>query len=118
MSETIRRSLSIAGIVSVSALSAWWFWPRPALELRIDRGGLGVVVDRWGHTTPLPETVFVGATGQVTRIRVVNNDTTFQTLGLFSAPAASVRNYRVERGVFAGFCSAHVASKTIVYVVR
>ena len=118
MSETIRRSLSIVSIVCVSALSAWWFWPHPALELRVERGGLGLIVDRLGHTTPLPETVFVKATGRVTRIRLENNDTTFQTLGLFSAPAGSARNYRVEPGVFAGFCSAHAASQTIVYVVQ
>lgn len=106
------------GIVCVTAFAVWWFWPRPALELRVERGGLGLIVDRWGHTTPLPDTVFVAATGQVTRIRIVNNDTTFQTLGLFSAPATSVRNYRVERGVFDGFCSAHAASQAIVYVVK
>lgn len=114
----MRRAFSIFGIVSVSALVAWWFWPRPSLNLRVDLGGRGLIVDRWGNTTTLPETVFVKATGQVTRIRVVNNDTTFQTLGLFSAPATSVRNYRVERGTYAGFCSAHAASKTIVYVVK
>ena len=118
MSDAARRTLSIFSIVCVTALAAWWFWPRPALQLRVDLGGQGLIVDRWGNTTALPETVFVNATGRVTRIRVVNNDTTFQTLGLFSAPATSVRNYRVEPGTYAGFCSAHAASKTIVYVVK
>lgn len=118
MSETLRRGASILGIVCVTVFAVWWFWPHPALELRVERGGLGLIVDRWGHTTPLPETVFVRATGQVTRIRIVNNDSTFQTLGLFSAPSTSVRNYRVERGVYAGFCSAHQTSQTIVYVVQ
>ncbi len=118
MNRLLQRRATIGGLATLTALAAWWAWPRPALELRVELGGRGVVVDRWGKTTPLPETVFVSATGRVTRIRLENRDTTFQNLGLFSAPANSVRNYRVEPGVFAGFCSAHAASNTITYVVR
>jgi hypothetical protein len=108
----------VAGVIAATALASWWAWPTPALRLRVERGGRGVVVDRWGKTTPLPETVFVKATGRATRIRVDNRDTTFQTLGMFSAPANTTRNYRVEPGTFAGFCSAHAASQTITFVVR
>lgn len=86
--------------------------------MRVELGGRGVMVDRWGRTTQLPETVYVAATGRATRIRVENRDTTFQTLGLFSAPARSTRNYRVERGTFAGFCSAHTASQLITFIVQ
>ncbi|MDZ7629871.1 MAG: hypothetical protein U5K74_00585 [Gemmatimonadaceae bacterium] len=118
MSETRKRAGLVAGIVFGTALVAWWVWPRPALHLRVDVGGRGSIVDWRGRTTPLPETVFVAATGRVTRIRLENNDTTFQTLGMFSAPAKTVRNYRVEPGTFAGFCSAHGSSNTITYVVQ
>ncbi len=104
--------------MALTALASWWAWPTPALRLRVDEGGRGLIVDRWGKTRPLPETVFVAATGRATRIRVENRDTTFQTLGMFSAPAKSTRNYRVEPGVFAGFCSAHAASNTITFVVK
>jgi hypothetical protein len=113
-----RRAALVAGVVAVTAAASWWAWPAPALRLRVELGGRGVVVDRWGNTAPLPETVFVRATGRATQIRVDNRDTTFQTLGMFSAPARTTRNYRVEPGVFAGFCSAHAASKTITFVVR
>lgn len=108
----------IAGVVGLTAVASWWAWPRPALRLRVELGGQGVIVDRWGKTRPLPETVYVAATGRATRISVDNRDTTFQTLGMFSAPAGSRRSYRVEPGTFAGFCSAHAASKTITFVVQ
>jgi len=118
VSNPLRRGATVTGVVVLTAIASWWAWPRPALELRVELGGRGVVVDRWGNTTPLPETVFVSATGRATKIRLDNRDTTFQTLGLFSAPTRSVRNYRVLPGVFAGFCSAHAARNTITYVVQ
>jgi hypothetical protein len=118
VNEGLRRVATATGVVVLTAIASWWAWPRPALELRVELGGRGVVVDHWGRTTPLPDTIFVRATGRATKIRLVNRDTTFQNLGLFSAPAGSVRNYRVLPGVFAGFCSAHAASKTITYVVQ
>lgn len=118
MNEGVRRGATAAGVVVLTAIASWWAWPRPALELRVELGGRGVVVDHWGNTTPLPDTVYVRATGRATTIRLVNHDTTFQNLGIFSAPAGSVRSYRVLPGVFAGFCSAHAASKTITYIVQ
>jgi hypothetical protein len=118
VNERLRRGATATGVIALTAIASWWAWPRPALELRVELGGRGVVVDQWGRTTPLPDTIFVRATGRSTKIRLVNRDTTFQNLGLFSAPAGSVRNYRVLPGVFAGFCSAHAASKTITYVVQ
>lgn len=113
------RVAAIVGVVLVTALASWWAWPRPALELRVELGGRGVVVDRWGRTTPLPETVFVAATGRNTRVRVDNRDTTYQTLGIFGAAAGSVRSFSVPLpGAYGGFCSAHASSGTITYVVQ
>ena len=113
------RVAAIVGVVLVTALASWWAWPRPALELRVELGGRGVVVDRWGRTTPLPETVFVAATGRNTRVRVDNRDTTYQTLGIFGAAAGSVRSFSVPLpGAYGGFCSAHTSSGTITYVVQ
>jgi hypothetical protein len=87
--------------------------------LRIERGGQGLIVDRWGHTSPLPETVFIGATGRTTRVRVENRDTTYQTLGIFGAAASSTRNFTVPLpGAYGGFCSAHPTSQQITYVVQ
>jgi hypothetical protein len=118
VSDALRRGAVIAGLVVATAGVSWWAWPHPALHLRVELGGQGVIVDRFGRTTPLPDTVFVSATGRVTKIDLENRDTVFQTLGIFSAPARSDRHYRVEPGVFAGFCSAHTASNTITYVVE
>jgi hypothetical protein len=119
VNESVRRGLSIVGIVALTALASWWAWPRPALELRVDPGGRGLIVDRWGRTTPLPETVFVTATGRNTRIRIDNRDTTFQTLGIFGAAAHTVRSFSVPLpGSYGGFCSAHASSQQITYVVQ
>ncbi len=111
--------MTVAGIVALTAVAAWWGWPRPALDLRVELGGRGVVVDRWGRTTPLPETLFVAATGRTTKVRLDNRDTTYQTLGIFGAAANSERSFSVPLpGVYGGYCSAHAASKTITYVVQ
>lgn len=85
----------------------------------MELGGRGVIVDRWGATTPLPETVFVAATGRNTRVRVDNRDTTYQTLGIFGAASGSVRNFSLPLpGAYGGFCSAHASSGSITYVVQ
>ncbi len=99
--------------------ATWWAWPQPAIELRVARGGRGMVVDRWGRTSPLPDTVFIPARGRNTRVRVVNDDSTYQTLGIFSAAANSTRTFSVPLpGVYGGYCSAHAAGGTITFVVH
>jgi hypothetical protein len=109
----------VAGLIAATSLASWWAWPRPALELRVEPGGRGLIVDRWGRATPLPETVFVAATGGNTRVRIDNRDTTYQTLGIFGAAAHSVRGYSVPLpGSYGGFCSAHKDSRQITYIVR
>jgi hypothetical protein len=119
VSDRATRALVLAGIIVTTAAASWWAWPRPALVLRIDRGGRGVVVDRWGRTTPLPETLYVTATGRDTRVRIDNRDTTYQTLGIFGAAAGTVRSFSVPLpGTYGGFCSAHASSGQLTYVVR
>ena len=119
MSDRLRRALTTIGIVSATGAAAWWAWPRPALLLRISRGGQGEVVDAIGRTSPLPETLFVAARGRNTKIRVENRDTTYQTLGMFGVAANSTRTFSVPLpGVYGGFCSAHATSGRITYVIR
>jgi hypothetical protein len=78
-----------------------------------------VIVDRWGRTTALPETVYIAATGRTTRVLLDNRDTTYQTLGIFGAAANSRRSFSVPLpGAYGGYCSAHAASQQITYVVQ
>lgn len=119
MSESARRALALIGVLAVTAVAAWWSWPHPALDLRVDRGGQGVIVDRWGRTSALPETVFIASTGRNTRVRLSNRDTSYQTLGIFGAAAGSVRTFKVPLpGTYGGYCSAHASSGQITYIVR
>lgn len=108
------------GLVLVATAGATWSaWPRPAIELRVARGGRGMVVDRWGRTSPLPDTVIIAAQGRNTKVRVVNEDSVYQTLGIFGAAANSSRTFSVPLpGVYGGYCSAHPRGGTITYVVR
>jgi hypothetical protein len=109
----------MAAVVAVTAGATWWAWPRPAVELRVALGGRGMIVDRWGRTAALPDTIFIEAQGRNTKVRVVNQDTTYQTLGIFGAAANSSRTFSVPLpGVYGGYCSAHASSGTITYVVR
>ena len=119
MSEQVRRLLTPFAVLVLTAFGTWWAWPHPAVTLRVELGGRGLVVDRWGRTTALPETVFIAATGRNTRVRIDNRDTTYQTLGIFGAAAGSVRNFSVPLpGAYGGFCSAHASSGQITYVVQ
>jgi len=109
----------MAAVILVTASATWWGWPRPAVELRVELGGRGMLVDRWGRTSPLPDTVFIEAQGRSTKVRVVNQDTTYQTLGIFGAAANSSRTFSVPLpGSYGGFCSAHASSGMITYVVQ
>jgi hypothetical protein len=113
-----RRAAALAVVVVATAAATWLAWPRPAVHLRVERGGTALLVDRFGRTVPLPETVHVAARGRATKLRLENRDTTWQQLGLFGAAAGTTRDYTVpERGSYAGFCSAHPARGRIVYVV-
>ncbi len=117
MNEALRRGGTVAGVVALTALASWWAWPHPALVLRIERGGTGLIVDRWGRTTALPETIHVATSGRNTRVRIENRDTTYQTLGIFGVAANSSRSFSVALpGAYGGFCSAHPTSKQITYV--
>jgi hypothetical protein len=119
VSDRLRRALTLVGLILATVGASWWAWPRPALLLRVELGGRGVVVDRWGRTSPLPETVFVAASGRDTRIRVENRDTSYQTLGIFGAAAKTTRSFSVPLpGAYGGFCSAHASSGQITYVVQ
>jgi hypothetical protein len=109
----------MTGVVLATAVATWLAWPRPAVHLRVERGGRAWIVDRFGRQRMLPETVFVSARGRTTRIRLENRDTTWQTLGLFGAAAGTTRTFRVPLpGAYGGYCSAHASSGRITYVVR
>jgi len=109
----------MAAVILVTTSATWWAWPRPAVELRVELGGRGMLVDRWGRTSPLPDTVFIEAQGRSTKVRVVNQDTTYQTLGIFGAAANSSRTFSVPLpGTYGGFCSAHASGGSITYVVQ
>jgi hypothetical protein len=109
----------MATVILVTASATWWAWPRPAVELRVELGGRGMIVDRWGRTSPLPDTVFIEAQGRSTKVRVVNQDTTYQTLGIFGAAANTSRTFSVPLpGSYGGFCSAHASGGSITYVVQ
>jgi hypothetical protein len=119
VSDRTRRRISVLALLLTTGAATWWVWPRPALTLRVERGGRGVMVDRWGRRRALPDTIYLTAEGRGTKIRVVNDDTTYQTLGIFGAAANSSRTFSVPLpGVYGGFCSAHASSGTITYVVR
>jgi hypothetical protein len=119
VSSLASRALLVVGIAITTAAASWWAWPRPALLMRVDRGGRAFVVDRWGRRRPLPETLYVAATGRDTRVRIDNRDTTYQTLGIFGAAAGTVRSFSVPLpGTYGGFCSAHASSGQITYVVQ
>lgn len=119
MSETLRRAAKITAVLFVTAAATFWMWPRPALTVRVERGGRAVVVDRWGRTAVLPETLLIAAQGRSTRVLIDNRDTTYQTLGIFGVAANSTRSFTVPMpGVYGGYCSAHESGGRITYVIQ
>ncbi|HYW50030.1 MAG TPA: hypothetical protein VE861_05455 [Gemmatimonadaceae bacterium] len=109
----------MAAVVVVTSAATWWVWPRPALALRVELGGRAVVVDRWGGTSALPETLHIASQGRGTRVRIENRDTTYQTLGIFGVAANSERSFSVPLpGAYGGYCSAHASSGRITYLVE
>lgn len=119
MRDAVRRTATITAVLLVTAAATWWVWPRPALTVRVERGGRAVVVDRWGRTAALPETLRVAAQGRSTRVLIENRDTTYQTLGIFGVAANSARSFTVPMpGVYGGYCSAHESGGRITYVIQ
>ena len=119
MSERTRRVLTVGGVLLATAAATWYAWPRPALHLRVERGGIGVVVDRWGRTSALPETLFVQASGRTTKVLIQNRDTAYQTLGMFGVAAGTERSFSLPLpGAYGGYCSAHATSKQLTYVIQ
>lgn len=107
------RSVGLVAVVAVTAVVAWYTWPRPAVEIRIARGGAATVAG-----APLPETLFVAARGRRTVVRVVNEDTLRHSLALFAADAGRTVDYTIAYpGTYGGSCSAH-PSGSLTYVVR
>jgi hypothetical protein len=113
----VRRSAWIATVLAACVIATWLF-SRPAVEIRVERGGHAFVTGLFTRTA-LPETLHVRAVGSHTVIRIVNRDTVRHVLGLFDANPGETRDFIVAyEGTFGGYCSTHPASKQIVYVIE
>lgn len=115
---TMPRSVALAGLLIATAGAVWLTWPRPDTLIRVRRGGVAVVTDRFGRSRPLPDTVFVGGSGAKRKIRVVNEDTMQHRLAMFTIPAGEQTDYTVPPGTFGGACSAHPSNKQLTFVIR
>ncbi len=114
----MRRSAGIAAIVTACAIATWLAWPRPAVEIHVERGGHAFVHGLFSQRE-LPETLNVHAVGSSTVIRIVNRDTVRHHLGLFDANPGETRDFVVAYpGTFGGYCSTHPTSKQLVYVIE
>ena len=118
MSALMRRAaLLLAGTVGALAL-ALALWPRPAVDIRIPRGGFAQVHGRFGRVQTIPDTIVVAAGGRP-RVRITNADTATHQLGLFSAPPGQTVEYTLPTpGTYTGLCSVHPTSETLTFVVR
>jgi plastocyanin len=114
-----RRRIAFAvGSAVAAALLALALWPRPAVDIRIPRGGVAAVHHRFGRVAALPETLVVAAGGRP-RVRITNADTAAHQLGLFSAPPGRTVEYTLPTpGTYTGLCSVHPTSETLTFVVR
>ena len=116
--SSVRRSAGVAAAVLAVAFATWLVWDRPAVEIRVERGGQAFVHGAFSKT-PLPETVYVRAVESHTVIRIVNLDTVKHHLGIFDASPGETRDFNVAyAGTFGGYCSAHSASKQLVFVIE
>jgi hypothetical protein len=114
----VRRSGALVAVILAVALAMWLVWDRPAVEIRVERGGHAFVRGLFSET-PLPETVYVRAVASHTVIRIANMDTVRHHLGIFDANPGETRDFTVAYpGTFGGACSAHTASKQLVYVIE
>lgn len=108
----------LAGVAALTAAATWLLWPRPDASLVVRRGGRAEVVNGYGLSSPLGDTIVVGGRGQRRAIRVVNEDTVRHQLALFSVDPGESRDYVVPPGTFGGVCSAHAGSGRLTVVVR
>jgi hypothetical protein len=107
------RSVTLAAIVAVVGLLAWFTWPRPSVTINIALGGVATV-----NGAALPETLYVSSRGRSTKIRVVNADTVRHQLALFGASAGETRDFTIQYpGTYGGTCSTH-PSGNLTYVVQ
>lgn len=107
----------LAILLSVGAF-VWLSWPRPDAEIRVALGGVATVIDRYGRSSPLRDTVVVGGAGARRALRIVNRDTVPHVLAMFTVAAGSRQDYTVPPGAFGGYCSAHAAGAHLTVVVR
>jgi hypothetical protein len=112
------RIATLVAVVMTSAGLAWFSWPRPDSLIRVTRGGVALVTDAYGRTTPLGDTVFVRGGGARRTIRVVNEDTIQHRLAMFTVPAGDQTEYTVPPGTFGGACSAHPTSTHLTFVIQ
>lgn len=117
---TSERFATVLAIGTATAIAVFLTWPRPDLTIRVVRGGSAVVVPRlggeWRRQDPLPRQVSVHPGALV---RVINEDTAWARLSVFSAPPASddVARAPLRPGRFTGFCSAH-ANRSLTVVIE
>ncbi len=113
MPVSVGRSAAVAAVVVLTAAAVWFTWPRPAVVIRIEPGGVATV-----RGEALPETLYVKARGRTTTIRVVNADSIRHQLALFGADAGETRDYVIAYpGTYGGVCSTH-PSGNLTYVVQ
>jgi hypothetical protein len=113
-----QRIAMLVAVIVASAGLAWFSWPRPDTLIRVTRGGVAMVTDAYGRTTPLRDTVFVRGGGARRTIRVVNEDTIQHRLAMFTVPAGDQTEYTAPPGTFGGACSAHPTSTHLTFVIR
>lgn len=100
-------------VVSIVGAFVFFAWPRPAVTILIDEGGIATVAGM-----PLPETLFVKARGRSTVVRVVNRDSIRHQMALFGADAGEVRNFTIAYpGTYGGVCSTN-PSGSLTYIVQ
>lgn len=115
---TVRRGAQLGAVALATAGAAWLLWPRPDAELRVRRGGRAEVINGYGVSRPLGDTLVVGGRGRRRTIRVVNEDSVPHQLALFTVAPGEVRDYVAPPGTFGGACSAHAGSGRLTVVVR
>lgn len=109
-SRFLGRGAALAAVTALTGTAVWLTWPRAGLTIRVDAGGSAVVLPkygaRWRRAIPLPTRLEVGR-GEL--VRVLNLDTAWARLGLFSSPPRSegVARAPTRSGRFTSFCSAH-----------
>ena len=116
----LRSGLGVPVVIcalAVATIAATW--PRPALTIVVHPGGSAAIrprfAARWRSETPLPLRLEVDRNALV---RVVNEDTAWARLGIFSAPPHSDESARGPSvpGAFAAACSAHPGRRLVIVV--